>query len=130
MLVHKATMGVLDEIWDGTYRKQADGSYAPVSRHTNMADFPELSPEDWWEIPDTSPLAARILRSYPFICPVMAENGELLDVVPLSFADQEREAEKKTLDAEAARRGYKKRGCVRPKGLFPFLSPGGETSKL
>lgn len=120
MLVHKATMGVLDQIWRGEYIRSRSGSPIPLLRSARLEDFPELNAADWWELPDTGPLAKRVRRYYPLLTPVTDEAGELMDVVILRLGKQEED--KAALTAEAARRGYRKRGCVRPKMLFPFLS--------
>jgi len=113
-------MGVLDTVWYGEYTRRADGRRLPLIRHARLADLPELDPADWWEVPDTGPLARRIRRYYPSMRPVVGEAGELLDVAVSASPEQAKA--KAGLDAEASRRGYRYRGKVRPKMLFPSLS--------
>lgn len=125
MLVHKATMGVLDRIWTGQHTRGPDGILNPVERLAVPSDVD--NPEDWWEIPSRSSLARRIRLYYPFLRPVVDEEGNLVDVV-LLYSEERQEASeraRKTKAAkvqEAARRGYRKAGRVRPLGLMPFLS--------
>ena len=59
---------------------------------------------------------------YPWITPVVDEAGALTDVeLQREAPDGELEARKAALKDEAARRGYRTAGKVRPKGLMPFL---------
>lgn len=127
MLVHKATMGILDKIWRGEYIHSKNDGLIPLLRSVQLEDFPELNAADWWEVPDTGPLAKRILRYYPLLLPVTDEAGELVDAVILRPG--KREEDRAALNAEAARRGYQKRGYVRPKMLFPFLSSGANQNR-
>ena len=118
-------MGVLDRIWTGQHTRGPDGILSPVERPAVLADVD--TPEDWWEIPSRSSLARRIRIHYPFLSPVLDEEGGLVDVVPLrTEADQEAAETARVTKAarvqEAARRGYRKSGRVRPLGLMPFLS--------
>ena len=41
---------------------------------------PELSPEEWWEVPMSSKLGKKIRMYYPWITPVVDEAGKLTDV--------------------------------------------------
>lgn len=118
-------MGVLDRIWDGQYTRGPDGTLNPVERQAVLSDVDV--PEDWWEIPSRSPLARRIRLHYPFLSPVVDEEGTLVDVIPLrTGAGQETAERARAVKAaqiqEAARRGYQKAGRMRPLGLMPFLS--------
>lgn len=76
MLVHKKTLGVLQWYWDGvsylTCRGETVPKMAPVTLETHGLDR-----EDWWEVPNGTPLARTIARNYPFFDPVVA-NGELV----------------------------------------------------
>ena len=76
MLVHKKTLGVLQWYWDGvsylTYNGETLPKMAAVTRETY-----ELDPEDWWEVPNGTPLARKIALSYPFFDPVVTD-GELV----------------------------------------------------
>ena len=118
-------MGVLDRIWTGQHALGPDGVLTPVERPAVLSDVDD--PENWWEIPSRGALARKIRRYYPFLRPVVDGEGGLVEVVPLcSEAAQEateraREA-KAAREQEAARRGYRKAGRVRPLGLMPFLS--------
>lgn len=118
-------MGVLDRIWTGQHTRGPDGILSPVERPAVLADVD--TPEDWWEIPSRSLLARRIRIHYPFLSPVLDEEGGLVEVVPLrteaaqEAAERAREAKAAQVQ-EAARRGYRKAGKVRPLGLMPFLS--------
>ena len=118
-------MGVLDRIWTGQHTRGPDGILSPLERQAVSSDVDH--PEDWWEIPSRSSLARRIRLHYPFLSPVLDEEGGLVDVVPFcTEADQEaaeraREAKAAQVQ-EAARRGYRKAGRVRPLELMPFLS--------
>ena len=78
MLLHKATMGVLDTIWTGRYAAARTGRY-PVLLKASL-DLCGLDPGDWWEVP--SHLVVRARRSYPWMDPVVSETGELLDLIP------------------------------------------------
>lgn len=125
-LVHKATMGVLDRLWTGQYTRTPDGAASPLERPAALSDVED--PENWWEIPSRSSLAGRIRLHYPFLRPVTDAEGQLVDVVALGSeagqeaAERAREA-KETRTKEAARRGYRNAGRVRPLGLMPFLDP-------
>ena len=125
MLVHKATMGVLDRLWTGRHTLGPDGRQVPVELPAVLADVDD--PTEWWEIPSQSLLARKIRQYYPLLRPVMDENGGLVEAVPLcSEADQEAAEKVRETKAariqEAARRGYRNAGRVRPLGLMPFLN--------
>lgn len=123
MLIHKRTMGVLDTYWTGAYRLDpALGVQVPVEQEYTFRTAPELSPEEWWEVSRGSKLGKKLRMYYPWITPVVDEAGELKDVeLPETAQSQERAARKASLKEEAARRGYRAAGRVRPKGLMPFL---------
>ena len=118
-------MGVLDRIWTGRHTLGPDGVLTPVERSAVPSDVDD--PEAWWEIPSRGALAQKIRRYYPFLRPVVDGEGGLVEVVPLcpeaaqEAAERAREA-KAAMTQEAARRGYRKVGKVRPLGLMPFLS--------
>ena len=123
MLIHKQTMGVLDYIWTGHYRDTPDGGRIPVMRQVRLTDFPELNPDEWWELPENHPLAMRILRQYPWLTPVVGAEGELLDVKSSIEEEKKRQEQerKQCLEKEAKSRGYQKAGRLRQLGLFSFL---------
>ena len=118
-------MGVLDRIWEGQYARGPDGTQIPVDRPAALSDVED--PEAWWEIPSQGALARKTRRYYPLLRPVVDKEGRLVEVVPL-YPDEDLEAAERARKAkaartqEAARRGYRKAGKVRPLGLMPFLS--------
>lgn len=118
-------MGVLDRIWTGRHTLGPDGVLTPVERPAVPSDVDD--PEDWWEIPSRGALAQKIRRYYPLLSPVVDGEGCLVEVVPLCSEEDQEAAErvrqaKAAMTQEAARRGYRKAGKVRPLGLMPFLS--------
>lgn len=78
MLVHKRTLGVLQWYWDGfsyvTFQGVTSPKMAPVTLDTYG-----LSKEEWWQVPNGSPLARTIALHYPFFDPVVVD-GELVGV--------------------------------------------------
>lgn len=118
-------MGVLDHIWTGRHSRGPDGVLTPVDRPAALSDVE--NPEAWWEIPSQGALARKVRRYYPLLRPVVDEEGGLVEVVPLC-PDEDQEAAERAREVkaartqEAARRGYRKAGKVRPLGLMPFLS--------
>ena len=123
MLIHKQTMGVLDTFWTGeNHLDPKSGLQVPVEREYTFRTAPELSPEEWWEVSRGSKLGKKLRMYYPWVTPVVDEAGELTDVeIQREPPDGEQEARKTALKEEAARRGYRAAGRVRPKGLMPFL---------
>lgn len=126
MLIHKQTMGVLDTYWTGSYRLEVStGMQVPVEREYTYKSAPELSAAEWWEVPRNSKLGKKLRMYYPWITPVVDEAGELVDVeLQLAAPDEDQAARKAALKQEAARRGYRRTGRVRPKGMMPFLKRG------
>ena len=123
MLIHKQTMGVLDTFWTGeNHLDPKSGLQVPVEREYTFRTAPDLSPEEWWEVSRGSKLGKKLRMYYPWVTPVVDEAGELTDVeIQREPPDGEQEARKTALKEEAARRGYRAAGRVRPKGLMPFL---------
>ena len=123
MLIHKQTMGVLDTFWTGeNHLDTKSGLQVPVEREYTFRTAPELSPEEWWEVSRGSKLGKKLRMYYPWVTPVVDEAGELTDVeIQREPPDGEQEARKTALKEEAARRGYRAAGRVRPKGLMSFL---------
>lgn len=125
MLVHKRTMGVLAEIWEGYYTREADGSLLPVCRRVKLSDVD--NPEEWWEVPSRGALASKILWNYPFLRPVVDENGALVDVICVASEYEQEEARRaqearQVKTQEANRRGYQRNfNKLRPTGLIPLL---------
>ena len=126
MLIHKRTMGVLDTYWTGKTRLDpSTGAQVPVEQEYTGRTAPELSPADWWEVPRNSKLGKKLRMYYPWVTPVTDEAGELVDVeLPETDQSQEQAARKTALKKEAARRGYRAAGRVRPKNIMPFLAGG------
>ena len=118
-------MGVLDRIWTGRHSQGPDGVLTPVDRPAALSDVED--PEAWWEIPSQGTLARKIRRYYPLLSPVVDGEGRLVEAVPLCRDEDQEAAERArevntAMTQEAARRGYRKAGKVRPLGLMPFLS--------
>ena len=126
MLVHKRTMGVLDRIWKGFYRRGPGGVSEPVCQTATLADVDD--PDEWWDIPSTDHLAAVIRSCYPWLEPQVDEAGALTGVTVLREGRSEEERLREARAREAARRGYRSPGRVRPKGLMPFLGASQHTS--
>lgn len=122
MIVHKATMGVVDRVYTGKNQTGPDGVVVPVMREARLSDYPWLDPAEWWDVTDPA-LQKRLRRYYPDLRPVVDEAGELVDAEILR-PEEDREAEK-TAQAEARARGYKRKGNLRRTGLMPFLVKGG-----
>ena len=116
-------MGVLDTYWTGAYRLDpALGVQVPVEQEYTFRTAPELSPEEWWEVSRGSKLGKKLRMYYPWVDPVVDEDGGLTDVeIQREAPDGDAEARRAALKEEAARRGYRAAGRVRPKGLMPFL---------
>lgn len=125
MLIHKRTMGILDRVWTGRHTRTQNGTLLPMERLAVLSDVD--SPEDWWEIPSLGALAKKVRRYYPLLRPVTDEEGHLVGVVPL-YPDEDQKAAERAREAkaartqEAARRGYRKAGKVRPLWLMSFLT--------
>lgn len=124
MLIHKETMGVLDTFWTGKTRLDPkSGHQVPVEQEYTFRTAPKLSPEEWWEVPRLSKLGKKLRMYYPWITPVVNAAGELTDVeLPETAQSQEQAARKSALKEEAARRGYRAAGRVRPRNMMPFLA--------
>lgn len=119
MLIHKRTMGVLDFIWTG--RSDARG---PIYHAATLADVD--NPSEWWEVPRSSKIGKCARKYYPYLEAFEDADGILQDIRPAhdnvaTDEDLGRKRLIKELQAEAVRRGYVRRGKVRPKGLMPFL---------
>ncbi len=130
MLIHKATMGVLNWVWTGTCCRGPGGALEPVYRRAALADVDD--PENWWEIPNTGALYRRVRDNYPFLEPQTGPDGELLGVdVPGDPERQARaEAAQEALREEARARGYQSAGRARrPKGLFGSLESPKRTTQ-
>ena len=118
-------MGVLEYIWTGQHRRDRNGAQIPLEKQAKLLDFPELDPDDWWEISSDCALAKRLRTIYPFCDPVTGPNGELVDVLPWGQKeDTTVQEEWRRRREEAQRRGYRYAGRVRPKHLMPFLQGG------
>ena len=79
MLVHKRTLGVLQWYWDGVSYVTFDGVQRPKMAPVTLESH-DLNAEEWWQVPNGTPLARKIALCYPFFDPVEAE-GQLVDAV-------------------------------------------------
>lgn len=87
MLVHKRSGGVLHTVACPRGREWVE------RRRLTLSQFPELDPEEWWEVPDRSPLGRKLLRWYPYFTPVLSERGELTDIIPWEEKEEENHAD-------------------------------------
>lgn len=78
MLIHKRTLGVLQWTWDGVSYVTFDGVQRPRMKPVTFETY-ALNREEWWEVPNGTPLARTIAAHYPFFDPVVVE-GELVGV--------------------------------------------------
>ena len=124
MLIHKQTMGVLDTFWTGeNHLDTKSGLQVPVEREYTFRTAPELSPEEWWEVSRGSKLGKKLRMYYPWVDPVVDEDGGLTDVeIQREAPDGDAEARRAALKEEAARRGYQAAGHVRPRNMMLFLA--------
>lgn len=122
-------MGVLDLYWTGETRLDpASGVHVPVEREYTFRTAPELPPEEWWEVSHGSKLGKKLRTYYPWVTPVVDEAGELTDVeLQREAPDGEQQAQLAARKEEAARRGYRAAGRVRPRNMMPFLAKGKES---
>ncbi len=81
MLIHKATMGVLDLYGTGRYRAAGADGVLPVMAEYTLAGA-GLPEADWWEVPRDSALGRKALRYYPCCTAVLAADGSLVDIAP------------------------------------------------
>lgn len=112
MLIHKRTMGIIEEEWTGT-----------VLRPVTLANHPELDRDDWWELPGTSPMARTARIYYPWLEPEVDEDGCLIGLRPSGQGDREEKARtaQQVKKEIAASRGYRQTRRLRPMGVMPFL---------
>jgi hypothetical protein len=80
VLVHKATLGVLQWAWDGASYETFQGVRCPRLEAVTLETY-GLDAADWWQVPNGTPLARQIALTYPFFDPVVAE-GELVGIHP------------------------------------------------
>ncbi len=118
MLVHKRTMGVLDQYWTGENRTEPDGNVYPVMAEYTLAGT-GLDAADWWEVPASSPLGRSLRIYYPYCSPVTDEAGELIAVRPWPPWQRYGEAPPEELCPD--RTPPKKRRQNRKSGLFAAL---------
>jgi len=121
MLIHKATMGILIDVWTGQTRRDSTGQLVPIYRPISLCDFPDLNAEEWWELPNDHPIAGKLKRYYPWLTPIISAEGALVDVIPTQVQTKTTDAGDAEAQAEAARRGYKNKKHLRPLGMFQFL---------
>ena len=108
MLVHKRTLGVLQWYWDGVSYVAFDGVQRPKMAPVTWETY-GLSPNEWWQVPNGTPLAKKIALHYPFFDPI-EEGGQLVgaDVWPAwkRYGEQEPQP---VAAARPARRKYNRR---------------------
>ena len=80
MLIHKRTLGVLQWYWDGVSYVTFDGVQRPKMAAVTLENH-GLTDEEWWQVPNGTPLARKIALCYPFFDPVEVA-GQLVDAVP------------------------------------------------
>lgn len=78
MLIHKRTLGVLQWYWDGVSYVTFDGVQRPKMAPVTLESH-GLSADEWWQVPNGTPLAKTIALHYPFFDPVVT-GGELVGV--------------------------------------------------
>lgn len=118
MLVHKRTLGVIETVWTGKYVLVQGVSY-PVDQQVRISDVDD--PDEWWELPKDSKLAAKIRKLYPWMIPEIDEQGNLIGVQPDKPDTVDLNAIKEERQKEAQARGYQHAGRIRPKNLMSFL---------
>ena len=79
MLIHKESLGVLDQYWPGDYTMEGQERVPRMVEYTLAGTG--LSPDDWWEVPRRSQLGRQLRASYPWCDPVMDDQGQLIDIV-------------------------------------------------
>lgn len=77
MLIHKRTLGVLQWDWDGVSYVTVRGAVLPKMRPVTLESH-GLPADEWWQVPNGTPLARKIALCYPFFDPVV-EDGVLVD---------------------------------------------------
>jgi hypothetical protein len=108
MLVHKATMGVLDRFWTGRYAIGRDGTPEPVMEEYSLKNS-GLAGDEWWFVARGSALGRRVRSVYPCCTPVTDEAGKLIAVIAWP---RRMKAEKEAPAQTKRRRPYRKRGIL------------------
>lgn len=82
MIVHKATMGIVEHVWTGKYAKSVVGPKIPllVEAALQSCNIPESEYDLWWYVPNGSSLAKKLRRCYPDCIPIIDADGYLVDV--------------------------------------------------
>lgn len=78
MLVHKQTMGVLDQFWTGRYETVMNVRVPAMAEYTFANTG--LDPSEWWYVPRASRLGRRLRAVYPCCIPETDGNGELTGI--------------------------------------------------
>lgn len=79
MLIHRSTMGILDQCWTGRYVQRGQDREPEMVECTFAGTgLPET---DWWEVPRMSSLGRRLRAAYPWCDPVVDDTGQLVDIV-------------------------------------------------
>lgn len=132
MLVHKRTMGVLVYVWKGDLiriRSDSGGGKRSIPKYVeaNFKNLPECSPDEYWEVNNNTPMAKLIISYYPFISPVVDDDGNLVNV--LVFNDKveinktSKQRAKKEMEMTMLDRGYKsyRKHAYNRTNLIPFV---------
>lgn len=119
MLIHKETMGVLDQYWSGTYVAVGQDRTPKMVEYTLHMDG--FAADQWWEVPRMSSLGRRLRAVYPWCDPVVDDTGQLVDIVVWPDWRRAGLPEPPAPMAEPATQAPKRRRQRRPRGLFANL---------
>lgn len=114
MLVHKETRGVLNTV-TAAYGSVLEEVYATADTLHRLGIV--INIDEWWFVPNSSPLARRIERCYPDFIPVTDADGELTDIVDLKAERQRLLREQ--IAAEEAERDAQLRRDAEARGYAP-----------
>lgn len=107
MLIHKATLGVLEYApWDGTCRT-FNGVRLPVLQPASLSKL-GLDPAEWWELDGRSALAKTVRQCWPWFTPVVC-GGELVGAEPWPAWQVYGEAPPKAVEPPPKRRRQRRR---------------------
>lgn len=114
MLIHKKSLGVLTTVM----APDADALMEIAATIDNFFKLGlEIDPNEWWFVPNSTPLARRISLSYPDFVPVTNDAGELVDIVDLRAERQQTLREQ--IAAEEAERDAQLRRDAEARGYAP-----------
>lgn len=123
MLVHKATMGVLVEIYTGEVGYNSNGCTYPVYRAPTLEDVDD--PDEWWEVPPGTAFSKTLAHYYPNLIPITDENGQLIGVKRMDLIErQKRIAETKKAVAAEKEAALKQTGYKKVRSRARNIMPG------